>query len=146
MTSSSSKETRETGMRCFLFESHPPTHPIRPFAQKGTNFYYQLLNIANTEAIYIQFINWNFKIIWRMITKIVSELKLLICLKLKVDLIELKGPGEWVRDKWDMKNHIQVYPSVFGVDHDLFIFLIFFSIEKLMLLPLLYHCAIWKYQ
>lgn len=34
-----------------------------------------------------------------MITKIVSELKLLICLKLKVDLIELKGPGEWVRDK-----------------------------------------------
>lgn len=40
-----------------------PTHP---------NFYYQLLNIANTEAIYIQFINWNFKIIWRIITKIFS--------------------------------------------------------------------------
>lgn len=53
----------------------------------------------------------------------------MICLKLKVDLIESKGPGEWVRDKWDMKNHIGptcVYIAVFGVDHDLFIFLIFF--------------------
>lgn len=54
----------------YLNHTHPPTHPIRPFAQKGTNFYYQLLDIANTEAI--QFINWNFKIIWRIITKIFS--------------------------------------------------------------------------
>lgn len=113
-------------MRCFLFESLPPTH---------LNFYYQLLNIANTEAIYIQFINWNIKIIWRIITKIFSvffsELKLLICLKLKVDLIELKGPGEWVRDKWDHeKSHTCISIIVFGVDHDSFIFLIFFFYRK----------------
>lgn len=49
----------------------PPTRCV-PLLKKGTNFYYQLLNIANTEAIYIQFINWNFKIIWRIITKIFS--------------------------------------------------------------------------